>query len=635
MAVTSVAMRMKRDAASTGWRSTTLLRPGEENPRGSLSQEVAEEQSRFFAHSSPLTVFKDQGVGKSHPGREGYHFDDNVKGDGNCLYWAFGVLLGSYGTPVSGYQQWHLTSSGIRGYLKTYIEVEEHWSRHFLRILRRTQAITQETAGLDEVEAAIRDVETFLKTEMVTTRNKTTGKTNMVSIHERMQEMDMRYFGGTQGHDEASTDPQESLEMALRDLIKQGNRVGTVLKRKMQLIVDTYIARSLNSDRNYAESLAAELLSEAFGVIIFYYQGDQSEDYVQTEGFKNARLVHVFYPDPETRAAVEGGGDEQSRKRALERPDVQRAFHLIRLDAVGPDGRRGNGHFYYGKRPSDPTRMMKPWEKHSEAKQAEAALADAAAAAKKGAKKAAAAPAAVRKPPNTVPPAPTVVAFNPPVMPRHRAPQPLPLAARPTPQRAPPVSAKMENQGPTGIGHGYERHEYREALNDELDHIFAQLAYSKTSSERRELNDLAQALIASSLLEDRTELQHQDEDDDDEMAMRVPGADMVRPADPRDEVVRSISDAEARSEAFLHYTLVAGLSEQAAEALVEEIFSETAATEGEESGGGGGSSQDPTPDLLAARAEHRARREASTWSNESVLRALDGDLAWTAAREAF
>ena len=62
----------------------------------------------------------------------------DVPGDGDCLYHAFGVLLGTYGVPdaTGTPQRIHLTARGLRDRLCTHVAQWSVWTRHFLRIVQ-------------------------------------------------------------------------------------------------------------------------------------------------------------------------------------------------------------------------------------------------------------------------------------------------------------------------------------------------------------------------------------------------------------------------------------------------------------------------------------------------------------------
>lgn len=285
-----------------------------------------------------------------------------VPGDGNCLYWAFGVLLATYGTrdktqpgATARYTQQHLQPQAIRNKLALRIGDPQHWSSHFLRILEAVRDINPESA-----RAAVKSVTTYL---METLQIPATNYTDMDALNALIKAG--LSPADTAERAETLSEPSEVFEKVLKERIDAG-AVPQEHMQSMQDIVNTYIKTSLRKNKMFAGSLEVELLAEEFGVVIYYYVGEEKNLLEETSAdpfdniardFDNARLAHVMFPDEATRRAVTTKADKATDGDVAAREDARlHGFHLVRLGL----------HFYYGRRkPTHPegndVSPTKPW----------------------------------------------------------------------------------------------------------------------------------------------------------------------------------------------------------------------------------------------------------------------------------
>lgn len=269
-----------------------------------------------------------------------------VPGDGNCLYWAFGVLLATYGTrdktqpgATARYTQQHLQPQAIRDKLALRIRDPQHWSSHFLRILETVRDINPPLA-----RAAVESVTTYL---METLQIPATDYTDMDALDALIK----AGLSLAEAAERAETlsEPSEAFEKVLKEKIDAGAVPRGYLER-MQHIVNTYTTTSLGKNKTFASSLEVELLAEEFGVVIYYYVGEEKNLLQETSedpfdniarDFDNARLAHVMFPDEATRKAVTTKADKATDADVAAREDARlHGFHIVRLGL----------HFYYGRR---------------------------------------------------------------------------------------------------------------------------------------------------------------------------------------------------------------------------------------------------------------------------------------------
>ena len=310
---------------------------------------------------TPRSVFGESGADArpSHDASLDYY--GGVPSDGNCLYWAFGVLWATYGKPVAGadldaqelaYVQETLQPSAIRYRLALRIQDPEHWAQHFLRILELVRNITlRPRSGVNgplpvDVDAVAADVDA-------------------VTIHLRrlLNADDIgRYAIDVDdlanqplGVAEAALDPPSDLEDRVADAVRAG-RIDAAMLRRMQHIVNTYISMSLRRDTQHAEAFEVELLAEEFGVVIYYYTGRVEHGLLERGAdFDNAELTNIMYPSRAVRDALARRDPETAKFARLF------GYHIVRLG-----GEEGAQHFYYGmRRPGHPMGvlpMARPWE---------------------------------------------------------------------------------------------------------------------------------------------------------------------------------------------------------------------------------------------------------------------------------
>jgi len=276
-----------------------------------------------------------------------------VPNDGNCLFWAFGVLLATYGVydkTKRAYVQQHMQPSAIRNRLAYRIRDVRHWSSHFLRILNLVRDINNRPlngvngprpADLGTCKGSVDEITKILKDDFE------------IDVVDRLTVIttDETFVRMTQAQHEAATDPLEEDENKLKSKISEG-KVSPIYLQLMQYIVDTYIETSLSRNGQFAEAFEVELLAEEFGVIVYYYVGGAEHHPLERRAdFDAAQLAHVMFPDPETRRGLQLGEDTAKKREEAK----QRGFHLVRL---------GN-HFYYGLRPPHQplggTPPARPW----------------------------------------------------------------------------------------------------------------------------------------------------------------------------------------------------------------------------------------------------------------------------------
>ena len=182
-----------------------------------------------------------------------------VPGDGNCLYWAFGVLLGTYGVyHDSKYVQQHLQPQAIRNRLARRIRDPKNWLGHFLRILEIVRDVNKRPVGglngpppadLEASQNAVDKVTKYLKTLGIPAGD-----------HFDNEQFNRSFEINSQGLQEASVDPSESAQEKLKNHI---DLLSTDMMNEMQYIVNTFIDTHLARDTQYAESFEVELLAEA------------------------------------------------------------------------------------------------------------------------------------------------------------------------------------------------------------------------------------------------------------------------------------------------------------------------------------------------------------------------------------
>lgn len=269
-----------------------------------------------------------------------------VPGDGNCLYWAFGVLLATYGTrdktqpgATARYTQQHLQPQAIRNKLALRIGDPQHWSSHFLRILETVRDINPPSA-----RAAVESVTKYL---VETLDIPATEYTDM----DVLDALANAGLSPAEAAEQAETlsEPSEAFEKVLKGKIDAG-AVPQEYLQSMQHIVNTYIETSLGKNKVFAGSLEVELLAEEFGVVIYYYVGEEKNLLAETNAdpfdntaldFDNARLAHIMFPDEATRQAVTTKTETATGAETAAREDAKlHGFHIVRLGL----------HFYYGRR---------------------------------------------------------------------------------------------------------------------------------------------------------------------------------------------------------------------------------------------------------------------------------------------
>lgn len=309
---------MDRPAAPTGYRQT---------PR---------------ARRTPGNIFpSDPNVDVQNPTQ-----GDNVKGGGDCLYHAFAVLLGTYGVPNDAGElvPVHLTARGVRNRLSEHVLQPQNWVRYFLRIAQaveeaRTRTFAEGPPPAPDEAQALQRVRDWLR---------------------QLQIEPQRRFNVSAFTDDADAqaalDPTEEEQAAFEAFAPGVLWPGSNIMVDMQRVVDSYVRISAGRGGNYAQSLEVELLSETFGVPIFFYDGGQQGT------FETSTLRHIMYPTQQARddavAPVKKmeEGPEVERIRAARRWTRAYGFHIVRF----------NNHYWYGKRDREKEHVT-PWSPFSEA----------------------------------------------------------------------------------------------------------------------------------------------------------------------------------------------------------------------------------------------------------------------------
>jgi len=308
------------------------------------------------AARTPLTVFpvSAAGLGPVHDPTL-----DRVGGvpvDGNCLYWAFGVLLGTYGVndpATNGIHQMHMPAAAIRNRLAQRIQDPVHWSHHLLHILRLVTDIQQRTVtGANAFVNGPRPANEAQEAAAIThVRDLLVGRGVIPFLGYHVPD---NYDQMNAAQKDASSDHPPEAEQRVHDMLAAGEFEDETLEH-MQTIVNAYVHTSLTRNGNYAEAFEVELLSEEFGVVIYYYTGRANNPYDPGRDWDRATLTHVMYPSEAVRDAL---NDPDAATRQAARTAAQtRGFHIARLGL----------HYYYGMRqrghPLGDGPMARPWDR--------------------------------------------------------------------------------------------------------------------------------------------------------------------------------------------------------------------------------------------------------------------------------
>ena len=273
-------------------------------------------------------------VAPARPGDRGIVRGTDVLGDGNCLYYAFAALVGTYGIlDRTGQPQRRLLNArAIRDRLSLHIGDARNWIRYFLTIHEHVREATSRQGtqasgprpSSAEIAAHSR-VQAWLEANEI-------AHTVQVPIGQVEDNAAAQLY----------LDPTQAEQSSFENYV-ESSRIrwsGDPIWNDMQTVVSAYVRVSAGRMKNYATALEVELLAEAYGVVIYFYQIEAGE-------FEAATLRHIMYPTRQARdeaASVSTlpPGPERDRIRASLDRNRRHGFHLAMV---------GN-HFWYGLRSS-------------------------------------------------------------------------------------------------------------------------------------------------------------------------------------------------------------------------------------------------------------------------------------------
>ena len=273
-------------------------------------------------------------VAPARPGDRGIVRGTDVLGDGNCLYYAFAALVGTYGIlDRTGQPQRRLLNArAIRDRLSLHIGDARNWIRYFLTIHEHVREATSRQGtqasgprpSSAEIAAHSR-VQAWLEANEI-------AHTVQVPIGQVEDNAAAQLY----------LDPTQAEQSSFENYV-ESSRIrwsGDPIWNDMQTVVSAYVRVSAGRMKNYATALEVELLAEAYGVVIYFYQ-------IKAGEFEAATLRHIMYPTRQARdeaASVSTlpPGPERDRIRASLDRNRRHGFHLAMV---------GN-HFWYGLRSS-------------------------------------------------------------------------------------------------------------------------------------------------------------------------------------------------------------------------------------------------------------------------------------------